>query len=415
MSEVLKKGVEKSNSPFTQAWIRLKRNFIAMLGLYFLCFLFLLAVFGYLIIPDSTPNADNQILELQGKNIGFHCKMLKVRHNSNNEKKVFLGLSFLNKMLWGENSPYRYRPILNYKFEDRYIVIKPYNEYGDSYELKLNVSDVYFARSIHKTDVELKNDVLTFFNVKGEKEAIDINILRKKIEEENIYEHYFFMGSDILGRDIYSRLILGVRVSLAIGFITVIISLLLGVFIGSVAGYFRGIVDDVVMWFINVVWSIPTLLLVFALILALDRGFWQIFIAVGITMWVEVARIIRGQVMAVREEEFIEASHALGYSHFRIIFRHILPNIIGPIIVISAANFAAAILIEAGLSYLGIGVQPPAPTWGGMIRDHYGFLITEKPFLAIIPGLAIVFTVYSINLLGNGLRDAFDVKSKKLI
>ena len=105
----------------------------------------------------------------------------------------------------------------------------------------------------------------------------------------------------------------------------------------------------------------------------------------------------------------------MGFNHIRIIFRHILPNIIGPIIVIAAANFAAAILIEAGLSYLGIGVQPPAPTWGGMIRDHYGFLITEKPFLALIPGLAIVLTVYSINLFGNGLRDAFDVKSKKAV
>tara|TARA_B100000683_G_scaffold194298_1_gene187373 strand:+ start:671 stop:1915 length:1245 start_codon:yes stop_codon:yes gene_type:complete len=409
------KSTKYSNSPFAQAWVRLKRNFIAMLGLYFMLFLVFLAIGGYLIIPDSTPNADNQILELQGKNIGFNCDVLKVRHNSQYKEGEFLGMAWLSKMFFGENEPYTFRPILGHRFEGRFILIKPYNDFGDSYELKLDLTDVVFAKSIHQPAVVQEGDSVSFHALNGDIMTVKIDDLIKKVKEENLTRHYYVLGSDTLGRDIYSRLILGVRVSLAIGFITVIISLFVGVVIGALAGYFGGWVDDVIMWLINVVWSIPTLLLVFALILALDRGFWQIFIAVGITMWVEVARIIRGQVISVKEQEFIEASRALGFRHVRIIFRHILPNIIGPIIVIAAANFAAAILIEAGLSYLGIGVQPPAPTWGGMIRDHYGFLITEKPFLALIPGLAIVLTVYSINLFGNGLRDAFDVKSKKAV
>ena len=177
------------------------------------------------------------------------------------------------------------------------------------------------------------------------------------------------------------------------------------------AGYFRGYIDSIIMWFVNVVWSIPTLLMVIAITLALGKGFWQIFIAVGLTMWVEVARIVRGQVISVRELEYIEAGKALGYNSFRIIFKHILPNIIGPLIVVSAANFASAILIEAGLSFLGIGVQPPMPSWGGMIKDHYAYIIMDKAYLAIIPGIFLMFTVLAFMLLGNGIRDAFDVKN----
>ena len=228
--------------------------------------------------------------------------------------------------------------------------------------------------------------------------------------EFKIITQTFFFGTDKYGRDLLSRIIYGSRVSLSVGFIAVLISLILGVSLGLIAGYFRGFIDDIIMLIINVVWSIPTLLMVISITLALGKGFWQIFIAVGLTMWVEVARIVRGQVLGVRELEFVEAGKALAYKPYRIIFKHILPNIIGPIIVISAANFASAILLEAGLSFLGIGVQPPIPSWGTMIRDHYAFIVMNKAYLAFLPGLAIMFLVLAFMLLGNGLRDAFDVK-----
>jgi len=166
------------------------------------------------------------------------------------------------------------------------------------------------------------------------------------------------------------------------------------------------------MWLINVIWSIPTLLLVFAITLALGKGFWQVFVAVGLTMWVNVARLVRGQILSVREMEYIEAARALGFSHFRIIFRHILPNIMGPVIVIAASNFASAIVIEAGLSFLGVGVQPPQPSWGLMIKENYNFIITQNPVLALAPGFAIMLLVLAFNLLGNGLRDALNVRGK---
>jgi peptide/nickel transport system permease protein len=199
-------------------------------------------------------------------------------------------------------------------------------------------------------------------------------------------------------------------VSLAVGLITVILSLSIGIFLGALAGYYGGKTDQMIMWLLNVIWSIPTLLLVFALTLLLGKGFWQVFIAIGLTMWVNVARIVRGQVLAVKELEYIEAARALGYRDGRIIFRHILPNILGPVMVIAASNFASAIVIEAGLSFLGIGVQPPQPSWGLMIKENYNFIITHNPMLALAPGIAIMLLVLAFNLLGNGLRDALNVK-----
>jgi len=165
------------------------------------------------------------------------------------------------------------------------------------------------------------------------------------------------------------------------------------------------------MWIINVTWSIPTLLLVIAITLALGKGFWQVFIAVGLTMWVEVARVVRGQVLGVKQMQYVTAARALGYKDLRIISKHILPNAMAPVIIISAANFAAAILIESGLSFLGIGAQPPMPSWGGIIKDHYAYIILGKPYLAIIPGLAIMSLVTAFMLIGNAMRDALDVRA----
>ena len=187
----------------------------------------------------------------------------------------------------------------------------------------------------------------------------------------------------------------GFNCFISVGFISVLISLIIGLTLGLISGYFGGKIDVFIQWLINVVWSIPTLLLVIAISIALGTGFWQVFIAIGLTMWVEVARVTRGEVLKIRELSYVKAVKSIGFSDFRIIVKHILPNIINPVIVISTANFATAILLESGLSFLGLGIQPPMPSWGMMIKNHYLYILIDEPYLAIIPGLCIVLLVLS--------------------
>ncbi|MBK9569977.1 MAG: ABC transporter permease [Chitinophagaceae bacterium] len=359
-----------TNSPSFQAaaWQRLKKNKGAVFGLMVIVVAALLAVFAYFIAPDPSPYANRIILEIGGEKPGFKQSFIKVKK----DKDVAV-TGFFKKLFSGREDVYYYVPITSFEKKDDSIIVQKFIDEGISERLS------FHSRQTAPTPVITKK---------------------------------FLLGTDKYGRDILSRIVVGTRVSLSVGLITVIISLSIGLVLGSLAGYFRGRTDDIIMWFINVIWSIPTLLLVFAITLALGKGFWQVFIAVGLTMWVNVARLGRGQVLGVRELEYVEATRALGFSNIRTIVRHIWPNIMGPVMVIAASNFASAIVIEAGLSFLGVGVQPPQPSWGLMIKENYNFIITQNPMLALAPGFAIMLLVLAFNLLGNGLRDALNVRGK---
>ena len=308
-------------------------------------------------------------LSIHSKSPGFKVNLLLIENSTNYDQSMFEKLFFGNK-----NSPTEI-PLQNYELDKNIFY---FNEYGD-------FSD-QFNNSI---EIDKYND----------------------FQNNNIISRVFLLGTDKFGRDVLSRLVIGARISFFIGFISVLISLIIGVLLGSLSGYYSGNIDRVIMWIINVTWSIPTLLLVIAITLALGKGLWQVFIAVGLTMWVDVARVVRGQVMIIKERQFITAARVLGFSDFRILTKHILPNIVSPLIIISAANFAASILIESGLSFLGLGAQPPMASWGSIIKDHYNYIILGKPMLAIIPGICIMSLVMAFMLLGNKLRDKLDVKN----
>lgn len=400
----------QSESPVGKAWRRLKKNIPAMVCLVFISISIFVAVFAVFLAPDSTPDANDQVLEIANEPPGFKTKMLLVHKNRNLRKEGFLSTHFV-----GKDNIYEMVPILDYRFENSKLVASTYK--GQNYspeEETFDLINVAYSLSTLQRNNTIEGGNISFIDFESQKQKVRIDDLQNKIAKENIVEKTYYLGTDNYGRDILSRLIFGLRVSISVGMIAVLISLFIGITIGSVAGYFRGKTDDFIMWFINVIWSIPTILLAMALSFSLGnviKSFWVIYIAVGLSMWVEVARIVRGQVMAVRELEFVQAARSMAFSNFRIMFLHILPNIVGPILVITAANFASAILIEAGLSFVGIGVQPPKPSLGIMLSEYRNYLtVPGKTFLALSPGLAIMVLVLIFNIFGNGLRDAFDVK-----
>ncbi len=221
-----------------------------------------------------------------------------------------------------------------------------------------------------------------------------------------------FFGTDLLGRDIFSRVIYGSRISIEVGIVAVGISLVIGLFFGALAGYFGRWPDVVIMRIADIFFAFPYILGAIAIMTILGSGIVNIFLVIGLLGWAYFARIFRGSILSIKNKEYIEAARALGASNFRIIIKHIFPNAMAPIIVYATMNVGTAIIVEAALSFLGIGVQPPTPAWGKMLSESLDF-IDIAPWMMLFPGLAIVLTVLGFVLLGDGLRDAFDPRMKQ--
>lgn len=353
---------------------KIKKNYIMLAAMVYIFLWIIIGSLAHVLAFDPTPDANIQYTVLASKPPGTSIQFVKTKKDGKQE-------FFLNKILFGYFPIYEYTPITSYTIQEDALIVQAYRgENLPTNEMVINKSKWYVEDA-----------------------------------ESNIKNHTFLLGTDHLGRDIMSRILLGSRVSLLVGFFAVIISLSIGIFIGGIAGYYGGWIDQIVLWKMSVFWSIPTLLLAMALFVALkpyvDQQLGLVFLAIGLTMWVSLSRVVRGQVKQFKQIDFVEAAQTMSYNDFRIIFKHILPNLLGPLLVIMASNFANAILIESGLSFLGLGIQAPSPSWGGLLSEFKDYIGTNLSYLALFPGLLILFLVLSFNLVGNGLRDALDIKN----
>jgi oligopeptide transport system permease protein len=337
-----------------------------MTGSIIITLIVLMAILGNTITNDRSSNANLQALQIATLNPFSKVDFFIIP--AYNEKNFFQ--TWIN----GKADP------------EVYLPIKSHHIIGDTVVL-----DIYYKDSFSS--------------------QLEINLKSYKMPFQ-IVSKIFIFGTDGYGRDVFSRIVLGSRISILVGLVTVFIALMIGSLLGLLAGYYRGIPDAIISWFINVIWSLPTILLVVAVSFALGKGFWQIFIAIGLSSWVEVARVVRGQVFSIREKEYIQASKILGFSSMRIMFRHILPNLKSSLIVLSVSVFGTAILLESGLSFLGLGIAPPAPSWGMMIRENYQYITFDHAYLAIVPGVFIMALVLAFNFIGIALRDAMDIHLK---
>jgi len=365
------------------------RSTLSKIAAGILLFFFFVSIVAYYVVPDNTAYANLQVVEIAFRQPGYRCYFLKIPVERPEQH------FFLKKLWQGERVTYTVQAFERYTLvQDSLLVYfgtipQPKNK---------QMMSIYLPDFYHKAK---------FLGWISSHQAYDPAWLVDHFVEKRV----FWLGTDRLGRDYLSRLIVGGRMSLLAGFLGMMISLIIGTTIGLLAGYFRGWADRILVWLFSVMWSLPTILLVMAISFALGKGFLPVMVAIGSTIWVDVARTVRGQVLSIREKLYITAAHALGIPPWRIMLFYVFPEIRSILFILAATNFNTAMLVESGVSFLGLGIQPPIPSWGNLIRDYYPHLVLPTAYLAILPGFLLAIVIFCLMIIANELRDYYDVRN----
>jgi peptide/nickel transport system permease protein len=311
-----------------------------------------------------------------------------------------------------QESPYYLVPYSQFTIEGNKILLEVQNSSMIQEIKSFFLEDVFYSLSDEQSS-ELRSTGQLYglqLDVYGDEISSNIEEQIALVKSENLLTRNYILGSDPFGRDMLSRMMAGSYVTLLVGVSSVLIALFIGLFIGVVAGYFGGFLDRVLLWLMNVFWSVPAILLVISIALIFGQGVMSLVLGIGLILWVEMAQVIRNEVSNLSQKEYVKAARLMGLSDFRILYHHILPNLTGVILVLAVGNFAQAILLEAGLNFLGVGITLPSPSWGGMVRELYGFLITDGAFMALIPCVSIVVLVSCAVILSSELKRQFNLK-----
>lgn len=379
-----------------------------LLAIGFLLTLMVVAVLGAVIRPDKSEDANEQVLSIAKLPPLSKVNVLKIRKNRVQENVAWNQLLLAG----GKENEYAIVPISDIEFQENRVKVKVFNTTGIEEYRFFNFQDIIYPLDDSQLLKLAKEKIVEtdFVDLNGNANTLSAQEMIEKIKTENVEERVYWLGSDLYGRDMLSRIMAGSYVTLIVGFSSVLIALFIGVLVGVIAGYFGGLLERILLWLMNVFWSIPAILLVISITLALGQGVLALVLGIGFILWVEMAQVLRGEVKSIAHRDYIKAAKLMGLSDARILYKHVLPNLFGPILVLAVSNFAQAILLEAGLNFLGVGVSLPRASWGGMVRELYGFLITDGAYMALVPSLAIIFLVLSAVVIGNELKIRFNLK-----
>ena len=369
------------------AWRKLRSDKIVFAGTIIVFTLFLFSVFCYLLIPDKTLSANRVCLPIGNQPPGFEITMLRIIQN-----RPSVPQSFFSKLVHGKIPNDIFIPISSSRYDGTDIVIKEYSASGDSsFESRYNIADVVYPLNTDKSIVE-KNRGLFFETADGISIEESINDIQGFIDGQHLVKKKFILGTDRWGRDVLSRLLASTRTTLFAASIATIVAILSGFIIGLLTGIARRRDKSFLNWLLQSVSSIPAMILAIAIMFLIGKGFWHVCIVTGLILSAEIARIIAGTLFAAKEKKFIDGENALGIKRLQIFRRHVLPEITQPFLAAAATIFCGAILVESGLSFLGVGMKESIPSWGSMIRENFGYIIVPGyAYLTLLPGAAIFF------------------------